>query len=212
MTELDPEASKSSRWRRWWRGLFSLQEYHYPGFLPSRPNFLLRHTLDRLFARVTLPTRNLERLRQLGRQGAVVYALKYRSNLDFLFFNRRYREVEAPCPEFAFELNLWFWQPLSHLIQILSTAVNYICRRKSWPNPYRDGHFQRLLAQGQNGLLFLVDEAGFRQRFFLSSGRPHPPPPGVAAASALPHFSRAAHGHGKGSVQGRERVAAILFR
>lgn len=159
-------AGKTSWWRRKWQSLFSSQEYHYPGFLPSRPNFFLRHTLDRLFARVTLPERNIERLRQLGQHGIVVYALKYRSHLDFLFFNRRYRAVEVPCPEFAFDLNLWFWQPLSHLVQIISSTINYIFRRKSWPNPFFNGHFQRLLQQGYNGLLFLVDEAAFRQRFF----------------------------------------------
>lgn len=159
-------AEKISWWRRWWRSLFSAQEYHYPGFLPSRPSFLLRYTLDRLFARVSIPPRHVERLRQLGQQGILVYALKYRSNLDFLFFNRRYRALDLPCPEFAFDLNLWFWQPLVHLIQICSTTINYLFRRKAWPNPFINGHFQQMLTAGHHGLLFLVDEAGFRQRFF----------------------------------------------
>jgi glycerol-3-phosphate O-acyltransferase len=90
------------------------QEFHYSGYLPSRPNFLLRYTLDPFFAKVTVKPRLTERLQELSRQGVVVYALKYRSTLDFLFFNRRYQKLGAPTPEVAFDLNLWMFQPFSH--------------------------------------------------------------------------------------------------
>ena len=64
-------------------------EFHYAGYLPSRPSFLLRYTLDPSFAKVTVNPKIKDRLQELSRQGVVVYALKYRSTLDFLFFNRR---------------------------------------------------------------------------------------------------------------------------
>jgi hypothetical protein len=51
-------------------------DYHYAGYLPSRPGFLLRYTLDPFFKRVTVNSRYLEQLRELASQGAVVYALK----------------------------------------------------------------------------------------------------------------------------------------
>jgi glycerol-3-phosphate O-acyltransferase len=140
-------------------------DYHYAGFLPSRPGFLLRYTLDPFFKRVTVNPRYLERLRDLASQGAVVYALKYRSHLDFLFFNRRYQKLGVVAPEVAFDLNLWMWQPLSHLVQIISAAVNYFTRRRSWPNPFRDDYFYRTIEEKRGSLLFLVDQVGFRQRF-----------------------------------------------
>ncbi len=102
----------------------------------------------------------------MGEKGIVVYALKYRSHLDFLFFNRRYREAGAPTPEFVFDLNLWIWQPFSHLIQIISASINYFTKKRHWPNPYEGGYFQWILGQHTSGLLFLVDEVGFRQRFY----------------------------------------------
>jgi glycerol-3-phosphate O-acyltransferase len=95
----------------------------------------------------------------------VVYALKYRSHLDFLFFNRRYQKLGVVAPEVAFDLNLWMWQPLSHLIQIISAAVNYFTRRRSWPNPFQDGYFLKTIQEKRGSLLFLVDQVGFRQRF-----------------------------------------------
>ena len=164
-----PEAEKPRSWLgrvlsglSGWLGGY---EYHYPGFLPSRPGFLLRYTLDPFFSRVTVNPRYLDRLRELASQGAVVYALKYRSHLDFLFFNRRYQKLGAIAPEVAFDLNLWMWQPFSHLVQIIFAAVNYFTRRRSWPNPFQDGYFLRTLKEKRGSLLFLVDQVGFRQRF-----------------------------------------------
>ena len=140
-------------------------EFHYFGYLPSRPSFLLRWTLDPFFSKVTVNPRHLERLQDLAQQGAVVYALKYRSHLDFLFFNRRYQKLGIKAPEVAFDLNLWFWQPFSHLVQIVSAALNYLTRRRSWPNPFQDGYFRKTLQEKRGSLLFLVDQVGFRQRF-----------------------------------------------
>ncbi len=158
--------------RSWFRGLLQRftawlggHEYHYPGYLPKRPGWMLRYTLDPFFARITVNPRYQERLKELARQGVVVYALKYRSHLDFLFFNRRYQQLGMPAPEVAFDLNLWMWQPLSHLVQIISAALNYFTRKRAWPQPFRDGYFQRILQDRRASLLFLVDSVGFRQRF-----------------------------------------------
>jgi glycerol-3-phosphate O-acyltransferase len=153
------------RWLGGLSGWLGGHDYHYTGYLPSRPGFLLRYSLDPFFNRVTVNPRHLERLRELASQGAVVYALKYRSHLDFLFFNRRYQKLGALAPEVAFDLNLWMWQPFSHLVQIISAAINYFTRRRSWPNPFQDGYFLKTLQEKRGSLLFLVDQVGFRQRF-----------------------------------------------
>ncbi len=68
-------------------------------------------------------------------------------------------------PEVAFDLNLWMWQPFSHLMQIISAALNYFTRRRAWPNPFQDGYFLNILQEQRGSLLFLVDQVGFRQRF-----------------------------------------------
>ena len=167
-----PDAPEADKPRTWMGRILSRlsgwltgHDFHYAGYLPSRPGFLLRYTLDPFFKRVTVHPRYLERLRDLASQGAVVYALKYRSHLDFLFFNRRYQELGVIAPEVAFDLNLWMWQPLSHLVQIVSAAVNYFTRRRSWPNPFQDGYFHKTIQEKRGSLLFLVDQVGFRQRF-----------------------------------------------
>lgn len=141
------------------------QEYHYAGYLPSHPGFLLRWTLDPFFSRVEVNPKYLERINELAQKGAVVYALKYRSHLDFLFFNRRYQKLGAKAPEVAFDLNLWMWQPFSHMVQIASATLNYFTRRRAWPNPFQDGYFLKTIQERRGSLLFLVDQVGFRQRF-----------------------------------------------
>jgi glycerol-3-phosphate O-acyltransferase len=141
------------------------QDFHYAGYLPSRPGLLLRFTLDPFFSKVTVNPRHQERLKEVASQGAVVYALKYRSHLDFLFFNRRFQKLGVPAPEVAFDMNLWMFQPFSHLIQIISATLNYFTRRRAWPNPFQDGYFLRILQEKRASLLFLVDPVGFRHRF-----------------------------------------------
>ena len=168
----EPEVPEADKPRSWMGRILSRlagwlggHEFHYAGYLPSRPGFLLRYTLDPFFRRVTVHPRHLDRLRDLASQGAVVYALKYRSHLDFLFFNRRYQKLGVVAPEVAFDLNLWMWQPFSHLVQIISAAVNYFTRRRSWPNPFQDDYFLNTMREKRGSLLFLVDQVGFRQRF-----------------------------------------------
>ena len=140
-------------------------EFHYAGYLPSRPSLLLRCTLDPFFAKVTVNPKIKDRLQELSSRGVVVYALKYRSTLDFLFFNRRYQQLGAPYPEVAFDLNLWIFQPFSHLVQIISAGLNYFTRKRAWPNPFQDGYFLRILQEKRSALVFLVDQVGFRHRF-----------------------------------------------
>ncbi|MGQ9688889.1 MAG: 1-acyl-sn-glycerol-3-phosphate acyltransferase [Desulfobaccales bacterium] len=171
--QIQPSSSPGSDRPKGWfsRGLRRLtdrlggQEFHYAGYLPSRPGFLLRCTLDPFFAKVTVKPKLIEGLRELSEQGVVVYALKYRSTLDFLFFNRRYQKLGAPAPEVAFDLNLWMFQPFSHLVQIISAALNYFTRKRAWHNPFQDGYFLRILREKRSALLFLVDQVGFRHRF-----------------------------------------------
>jgi glycerol-3-phosphate O-acyltransferase len=163
--ETDKPKGWFSRFLNRLTGWLGGQEFHYAGYLPSRPSWLLRYTLDPFFTKVTVQPRLIERLQELSRQGVVVYALKYRSTLDFLFFNRRYRQLGAPVPEVAFDLKLWIFQPFSHLVQIISAALNYFTRKKSWPNPFQDGYFLRILQEKRPALLFLVDQVGFRHRF-----------------------------------------------
>ncbi len=167
-----PSSPTQEKTRGWWAWLrrtlapwLGSQEFHYAGYLPRRPGLLLRYTLDPFFSRVNVNPRHLERLKELASQGAVVYALKYRSRLDFLFFNRRYQQLGAPAPEVAFDLNLWMWQPFSHLLQIISATLNYLTRRRSWPKPFQDGYFRKTLQEKRVPLLFLVDQVGFRHRF-----------------------------------------------
>ncbi len=68
-----PEADKPRTWMgrilSRLSGWLTGQEFHYAGYLPSRPGFLLRYTLDPFFKRVTVHPRYLERLAGPGQPG-----------------------------------------------------------------------------------------------------------------------------------------------
>jgi len=57
------------------------------------------------------------------------------------------------------------FQPLSHLVQIITATLNYITRKRAWPNPFQDGYFLRIIQEKRSALLFLVDQVGFRHRY-----------------------------------------------
>jgi hypothetical protein len=57
------------------------------------------------------------------------------------------------------------FQPFSHLVQIISAALNFFTRKRTWHNPFQDGYFLRILKEKRSALLFLVDQVGFRHRF-----------------------------------------------
>ncbi|HZK14259.1 MAG TPA: hypothetical protein VFC55_07055, partial [Desulfobaccales bacterium] len=59
-----PEADKPRTWMGQilsrLAGWLGGHDFHYAGYLPSRPGFLLRYTLDPFFRRVTVHPRYLE--------------------------------------------------------------------------------------------------------------------------------------------------------
>ena len=59
-------------------------ESFYPYILDHKPGFFLNWFLYKLFKRVGLDENMKEDLKQMHREGTVVYAIKYKGHLDYL--------------------------------------------------------------------------------------------------------------------------------
>ena len=91
----------------------------YPFILDHKPGLILDRFLYRLFKRVQFNMNMSEPLKQMHRQGTVVYAIKYRGQLDYLLYHYRFRRSRLPYPKIAFNLDMSLVLPLSQLFGTL---------------------------------------------------------------------------------------------
>jgi glycerol-3-phosphate O-acyltransferase len=137
----------------------------FPYVLDFKPGFFLSWVLYRLFKKAQLDKSIVETLKKLHRQGTVVYAIKYRGQLDFLLYHFRFRLARIPYPKVAFDLNMSLVLPMSRLFRIIRYHIRFFIENGRLPNPYETGFFKRQMESGEVGLICLVDPVGFSRRF-----------------------------------------------
>jgi len=144
----------------------------YPFILEHKPGLFLDGFLYRLFKRVQFNANMTESLKQMHRQGTVVYAIKYRGTLDYLLYHYRFRRSRLPYPKIAFNLNMSFLLPLTQLAHMFRFHMVHLFRHSTWPDPYGSGFLENAIAEGTTALLCLVDPKGFARHFIHSERDP----------------------------------------
>jgi len=137
----------------------------YPYILDHKPGFFLTWFLYRLFRRVTLEENIKEDLRQMHRKGTVVYAIKYRGQLDYLLYHYNFRRRRLPYPKIAFDLNVSMVLPFTQFVRIAISQIYFLVKRGHLPSPYESGFYKRAIQGGTTSLIFLVDPKGFIRHF-----------------------------------------------
>ncbi len=148
---------------------------HYASFIPQRSgtfNLLIQWILKLLFSDVVINKTQTASLNGLHEKGIIVYISKYKSNLEYLFYNVRYSLEGLPAPAIGFDQSILCAQPISHLFRVLLSHVDHLIRYKKFPDPYRSGFYKRCMEQGETSLLSLVDRGGFHSRFVKSQTDP----------------------------------------
>ena len=144
------------------------EKVSYPYVLDHKPAFFLSWFLYRLFKRVSLDQNMKEKLKQMNREGTVVYAAKYRGHLDYLLYHFNFRRARLPYPKIAFDLNMTPVVPLTHIIKVLTSHLSFFLRNGRLPSPYQTGFYKNAIQQGITSLIFLVDPKGFAKQFVRS--------------------------------------------
>jgi glycerol-3-phosphate O-acyltransferase len=144
----------------------------YPYILDHKPSFFLSWFLYRLFRRVGIDENMKDDLRQMHREGTVVYAIKYRGRLDYLLYHYNFRRRRLPYPKIAFDLNIAMLLPLKDLIKLIFSQLSSFFRHGRLPSPYKSGFFKNAIQRGTTSLIFLVDPERFL-RHFIHAGQDH---------------------------------------
>jgi len=147
---------------------------HYPSFLPKNWGVFsfLSLVLKSVFSQVSVNRTQTVSLKALHRRAIIVYASKYKSNFECLFYHIKYKDQGLPFPQIGFDHNLLPWQRFSRVVRIVLAHLDHLLHYKSLPNPYASGFFEKQLLSGKAGLLSLVDRRGFYHRFVRSRRDP----------------------------------------
>lgn len=137
----------------------------YPYVLDHKPGFFLSWFLYRLFKRVRIDENMKEDLKQMHRAGTVVYAVKYRGQLDYLLYHYNFRKRRLPYPRIAFDLNISMLLPFGQFVKTILFQLSYLFKHRSLPNPYQTGFYKQAMQDGTTALMFLIDPKGFIRRF-----------------------------------------------
>jgi len=138
---------------------------HYACSLPKKSSFLSTLILKSVFSDIHINATQAAYLKTLSKKGIVVYASKYRSRFEYLFYHIRYKEEGMPFPEIGFEYRILLWQKISRLLQIAYAHLNHLLKQGTLPNPYASGFFKCQLESGAAAFFSLIDPQGFYRGF-----------------------------------------------
>jgi glycerol-3-phosphate O-acyltransferase len=141
------------------------EKIYYPYVLDFKPRFFLGWMLYRLFKRTELNESAKESLKQMHKQGTVVFALKYRSKLDYLLNHYHFKLKRLPHPKIAFDLNISLLLPFTHFARVAFSHLAYLYRHRRFPSPYQTGFYRKAVQEGVTSLIFLIDPKRFIRRF-----------------------------------------------
>jgi len=140
----------------------------YVSFLGDYKSSLTPLIFNYFAPKVSIPKEDIKTIRELARQGTVIYAGKNRSSLDFLFFHHRYKMEGLPYPIFGNFINMIWWQPLQSVFRIIISRIYCIIARIPPPNPYQTDYVRRMSEEGNSSILFLRRPSGLLKRFALT--------------------------------------------
>jgi glycerol-3-phosphate O-acyltransferase len=158
--------------RKWVDAALRGHHDHYTCNLPKESGFLSSLILKSLFSDVYINPTQTRFLKTLSRKGIIVYAAKYKSRFEYLFYHMRYKEEEMPFPEIGFGYKIFLWQKISRLARVVLAYLDHLFRYGSFPDPYTSGFLKRQMEAGSAAFLSLVDPKGFHQHFVQAKQDP----------------------------------------
>lgn len=134
---------------------------HYLCQMPEDIGLLSTFVLKTFYSGITVSKEQTLKLKDLHKEGIVVYTDKHKSFFNYLFYYTRYKQEGLPYPQIGFDYNVIIWQSLSRLLRILLAYLDYFFSHFRFPNLYRGDYLKNELVKGRPALLFLVEKKGF---------------------------------------------------
>ncbi len=143
---------------------FTIHQDPYGYAVAGKPYCFFQNWVERLISKTSVPEDQQRLLEDLAARGTIVYAIKYRSQLDYVSLSLRLHQLGLPSPSFLFDLHPYLWQPRWYALKLLCCHLYQFIRRGSRPNAYEGGYFEEKIQRGDCGLFFLLGEKGYYRR------------------------------------------------
>ncbi|HDI79226.1 MAG TPA: hypothetical protein ENF54_06265, partial [Desulfobacteraceae bacterium] len=134
-----------------------------PYLFDHKPGLFLTYVLFKMFKKMDMDPKWKERLRELHRQGTIVYAVKYRGALDYLLFHYGFRSKRLPYPRYAFGMKPIWICPLAPALRYMWQNISRLFSRKKRLS--EESLYNHILEHKIPSLLFLIDPKIFRRHF-----------------------------------------------
>ena len=139
-----------------------------PHVLDTKPGFFIGWLLYKLFSRVKYNSEMRDTLRKAGREGTIVYTMKYPGSLDYLLYHYRFLRDRVPYPKIAHGIHLIYWLPLSRVAKIVWKHLSSLMKLKKPTMLYAADFYWEEIKRGTTSLMVLMDEKGFSRRYVHS--------------------------------------------
>jgi glycerol-3-phosphate O-acyltransferase len=155
------------------RSFFKDTHDHHACFLPAHLGPIISFFLNFFYADIEINKHQTFQLNQMREDGIIVYANKYKSYFEFLFYYSRYKHLGLPFPQIGFDYKVYSLQPVLRLLRIFLAHAHYMVTRFSRCNPYQSGYIEKeLLKNERAAFLSLIGDDTFYHQFVKSRTDP----------------------------------------
>ncbi|MDX9788287.1 MAG: 1-acyl-sn-glycerol-3-phosphate acyltransferase [Desulfobacterales bacterium] len=162
----------TNTYNRWAGYALRNTHHHYFCELPAQISWPA-HLLLKLFYRgLTVNTEQTAAIQKIEPNAIIIYANKFQSKFEYLFYYTRYKEHKLPIPEIGLGYKTRLWQPPTRVFRIFFSYFDYFLRHRRLQDPYETGYIQEALISGKSAFLTLIEEKGFYRRFVKAETDP----------------------------------------
>ena len=165
-------AKFSQNWNKWINKVLKGTHNHYSCYLPEKLGVVITLILRLFYSGIKTDKSQTDLLQQLQDDAVIVYATKFRSYFEYLFYYIRYQKINLPYPQIGFDYSVYLWQPLSRLVRMFVAHFDFLIRKRTLPDPYGSGYIGQALLENKAGFLSLVSRKGFYRRFVKAQTDP----------------------------------------
>ncbi len=145
---------------------------HYLCFYPKQNRSLQALLFGFLFSGIRFGKEQKDIIENISEDSIIVYAHKYKSYFEYLFYHTRYAKEGLPVPEIGFDYRFFILQPVSRILRSALAHTRHFLKYFSVRSPYESLYIQNELKNGRSAMLALVEKGGFYLRFVKSNPDP----------------------------------------
>ncbi|MFH0731218.1 MAG: 1-acyl-sn-glycerol-3-phosphate acyltransferase [Pseudomonadota bacterium] len=159
-------------YNRWAHAILQGTHHHYFCKLPAWISWPTHTMLKLFYGGITVNTDQTEIIRKIDPDAILVYANKFQSYFEYLFYYTRYKKLKLPIPVLGLGYKVHIWQPAIRVLRILFSNLDHLLRHHCLPDPYEENFIRDALIGGNTAFLPLVEKKGFYRRFVKSERDP----------------------------------------